>query len=541
MDIEPILSIYSSLREQRGPWESWWESLRKHVLPRREGYSDDPAPSGGKFRLYDTTAVEACQKLASGHMSYMTPSHELWFKWSSPDQEPSDEAESWYNTCSEIANRELAASNFYTEMHECFLDRVALGTGSLYGGSTRSGHLMFKHIECGSFACAENDEGSVDTYFREFVLSPHQAESQFGREKLGPKVREMLDQGRNLHGVRLRFLHAVRPREKRNRRKDSALNMPFESLYISLDDRMVVEEGGYREFPYLVTRFLKWGTGPYGLSPARLVFPDIHQAQFLNRILDMLGEVAAYPRILELANQIGEVDLRAGGRTVITPEAASMGLPREWATQGRYDVGMDRLKQKQEAIRRAFFIPMLELWAEDKRQLTAAEVYARENERILSFSPSFTLFVSDLQPMMMRIFAQLFRMGKFPKPPPAVVTNEGGEDVVREPGIVYQSKIAQIMRRIQSEGISRTLQRLGELSGLAPELQDHLDLDQTFRLTARMDGIPENILRSKDEVENLRAERAQTMQNTMGEEAGADGSPASGMPDMSQLFPSMPA
>lgn len=541
MDIEPILSVYASLRDQRGPWESWWDSLRKHVLPRREGYSDDPAPSGGKFRLYDTTAVEACQKLASGHMSYMTPSNELWFKWSSPDPEPSDEAESWYNTCSEIANRALAASNFYTEIHECFLDRVALGTGSLYGGSTRSGHLMFKHIECGSFACAENDEGSVDTYFREFTLSPHQAEAQFGREKLGPKVREMLDQGKNLHSVRLRFLHAVRPRVKRNRRKDSALNMPYESLYISLDDRMVVEEGGYREFPYLVTRFLKWGTGPYGLSPARLVYPDIHQAQFLNRILDMLGEVAAYPRILELANQIGEVDMRAGGRTVITPEAASLGLPREWATKGSYDVGMDRLRQKQEAIRRAFFIPMLELWADDKRQLTAAEVYARENERILSFSPSFTLFVSDLQPMMMRIFAQLFRMGKFPKPPAAVVKSEGGEDVVPEPGVVYQSKIAQIMRRIQSEGISRTLQRLNELAALAPELRDHIDLDQTFRMTARMDGIPESILRSTEDVEQLRARREEAMQANLAEEAGAEEVPATGAPDLNQLFSSMPA
>ena len=317
--------------------------------------------------------------------------------------------------------------------------------------------------------------------------------------------------------------------------------MPFESLYISLDDRMAVEESGYREFPYLVTRFLKWGTGPYGLSPARLVYPDIHQAQFLNRILDMLGEVAAYPRILELANQIGEVDLRAGGRTIITPEAASLGLPREWATQGRYDVGMDRLKQKQEAIRRAFFIPMLELWSEDKRQLTAAEVYARENERVLTFSPSFTLFVSDLHPMMMRVFALLFRMGKFPKPPVSVIREEGGEGVVPEPGVVYQSKIAQIMRRIQSEGIARTLQRLGELSGLAPDLVDHIDLDQTFRTTARMDGVPESVLRSSNDVLRLRREReeaaAEAQAQALTQQEGSAGNPGSALAEFFRTMP----
>ena len=72
------------------------------------------------------------------------------------------------------------------------------------------------------------------------------------------------------------------------------------------------------------------GARSYGPAPGRLVFPAIQQVQFLNRILDTLGEVAAFPRILELANQIGEVDLRAGSQGRPLPEAASLHLPREW-------------------------------------------------------------------------------------------------------------------------------------------------------------------------------------------------------------------
>ena len=30
---------------------------------------------------------------------------------------------------------------------------------------------------------------------------------------------------------------------------------------------------------------MKWGSGPYGLAPGRLVFPAIQQVQFLNRCL----------------------------------------------------------------------------------------------------------------------------------------------------------------------------------------------------------------------------------------------------------------
>lgn len=512
--MQQILTSYQTLKAARAPWEGWWDTLRHYVLPTRR-HSEDRQPDEGDFAaLSDTTAVEACQKLASGHMSYMTPSNELWFKWSSPDPDAGDEAESWYNRCSEIANRELALSNFYTELHECFLDRVGLGTGSLFCSTTRSGRLLFRHIPCGQFVCAEDDEGTLDTYMREYCCTPHQAEQQFGTRALGPRARAMLADARSRHEPGLRILHAVRPRTRRNRRRHDALHMRYESIYYSLDDQCCLEESGYREMPYMVTRFLRWGEGPYGLAPARLVYPDIRQSQFLNRILDMLGEVAAFPRILELVNQAGEVDLRAGGRTVINPESASLGYPREWATQGRYDVGMDRLRQKQEAINRAFFIPMLDLWSERKQQMSATEVYARENERVMLFSPSFTLFASDFQPLMERVFALLFRLGRFPKPPTTVIRpDSGGEDAVDTPHVVYQGRIAQVMRRLQSEGLDRTMQRLQTLAGMDSSIADHVDLDRAFRLSARLDGAPEEILRPMTTVHRLRRRRATAAEN----------------------------
>ena len=277
----------------------------------------------------------------------------------------------------------------------------------------------------------------------------------------------------------------------------------------------------------MVTRFLKWGDGPYGLAPARLVYPDIRQAQFLNRILDTLGEIAAFPRILELANQVGEVDLRAGGRTLINPESASLGFPREWATQGRYDVGMDRLKQKQDAINRAFFVPMLELWSERKQQMSATEVYARENERVMLFSPSFTLFATDFQPFMERLFALLFRQGKFPQPPSSVMkADRRGELSIAEPHVVYQGRIATIMRRIQSEGISNTLQLMQQLSNLDPTISDHIDLERSFRLAARLNGAPEEILRSLSSVKRLRKQRQNALSALNGSASSSDASAA---------------
>lgn len=546
MKTDSILDAYQALCAARAPWESWWRALRRCVLPARMCEDGEQADVATAHDSGDTTAIEACRKLAGGHMSYICPNNEMWFKWESPTPGSSDEADSWYARCSEIANRELALSNFYTELHECFLDRAALGTGSLFCGNTRSGHLLFKHVPCGQFVCAENDEGVVDTYMREFTFTPHQAVAHFGHKALGPRAKELAAHARSEHEGCLRFIHAVRPRDKRDPRKDSARHMPWQSVYYSLDDHCVVQESGYREMPYMVTRFLKWGESPYGLAPARLVYSDIRQAQFLNRILDMLGEVAAFPRILELANQVGEVDLRAGGRTLISPDSASLGFPREWATQGRYDIGMDRLRSKQDAINRAFFIPMLELWGERKAQLTAAEVYARENERVMQFSPSFTLFTCDFRPLMERVFAQLFRLGKFPMPPAGVVKPDArGEAAVAVPHVVYQGRIAMVLRRMRSEGVEHTLARLQQLLPLDAALADHVDLDKVFRLSARLDGIPEEVLRAEHRVKRLRKEREQAAAAAVaGEQPAvedADGGIGDAGPPLPELLPGLKA
>ena len=73
--MQTILQSYQSLKAARAPWESWWDTLRHYVLPDRQhadsGFDTAEAPAA--HQLSDTTAVEACQKLASGHMSYITP------------------------------------------------------------------------------------------------------------------------------------------------------------------------------------------------------------------------------------------------------------------------------------------------------------------------------------------------------------------------------------------------------------------------------------------------------------------------------------
>ena len=64
-----------------------------------------------------------------------------------------------------------------------------------------------------------------------------------------------------------------------------------------------------------------------------------------------------------------------------------------------------------------------------------------------------------------------------------------------------------VMRRLQSEGIARSLQRLQIMAGLDNSLLDHVDLDRTFRLATRLDGVPEALLRPEATVKRMRRKR----------------------------------
>ena len=72
-------------------------------------------------------------------------------------------------------------------------------------------------------------------------------------------------------------------------------------------------------------------------------------------------------------------------------------------------------------------------------------------------------------------------MGKFPRPPRAVLRQgRDGTMQVGEPRVVYQSKIALVLRRLQNEGMDRSLQRLNMMMQAAPDLADHVDWEDPY-------------------------------------------------------------
>lgn len=518
MKPESIIAEYGKLKSDRSTWDSRWQSVLEWIQPHKATITEknEAIPSlTYRSKVHDTKAIDAAAVLTSAHMSYITPLNENWLRFAPPSRlQGNDAVAGYFKKCSEIAMEEITASNFYPVIHNLYRDRAIPGTGCMMLVAGETTALNFRYIPLGDYCFLENTDGLANAMFREFQLTLEQAVEEFGEDKLGPKLMrawgEVTAKPENAH-VKYSFLQCVRERKERDQMAASKDNMIFGDWYVCLTDKVLVSEGGFQEFPFCVSRYERWGNSLWGFAPAYDAMPNVLSANYVRKLLKTLGEIAAFPRLLLMGQSKRNVDLRASGQTYVSREEAQLGYPKEWGTSGRFDVGMELLSQDHEAIEQFFHTPLFRMFASIDKQMTATEVASREREKLLMFAPSFTQFVADVTPMMLRIFALLARAGKFPDPPPELGEDNGdGTLTIPNPEVVYQSRIALAIKALHGEGFDRVMMRLTNVAEIAPDVFDNFDFDAIFRDLSRNEGVPESWLRLKEAVDELRAARAET-------------------------------
>lgn len=505
------------LEADRLTLDSLWQEIAELTTPRKADIqrSVTPGSQTDEPSMYDGTAHSASLVLAAGCMTSITPGTDRWFAYSAPAWLPAGAGAQWYDRVTEITMAILAGTNFYTAIHEGYLDRNDFGTMCLYGAESRRAPLYFKAIKAGSYTIAEDDEGYVDTVYRNFEMTARQAAQMFGEENLGPQVKECLtssDSGQI--DRKFKFVHCVHPRAdyERDRSKRDGKNKPIASIYICVEDCKIVREGGFDEMPYAVGRYLKRNGSAWGYGPGEAALPTIRQVNFLEEQMDVLAEVAANPRILIPDNLVGQVDLRAGGQTIFDRNAGPQGLPQEWLTNGRYDIGKDRIEDKRRFIRACYHNDLFQMFADiDPGKLTATEASLREAEKVNQFSPTFNLLTNEvLTPMMGGVvFNTLLRGGYFPPPPPDIIVAGPNGPIIAKPEVAYLGRMALAIKNLQDRAFMEVQMTLAGPAQMDPTILDNFNMDRAARGIASNKGYPVDWMRTQREVDEIRAARAQ--------------------------------
>jgi hypothetical protein len=510
---ELVYARHQQMVSNMSPWLPWWQEIADYVMPRGRnlsamayggGYGPMVVPTTSMdANLFDSTAAQSNMILANGQMSLMTPVQARWFAYDPPHfLKGVDNVERYYKQCSERIALELARSNFYTAIHELYLDRGGFGTAILWLELGRKSLFNFTKFDVGSFAISDDDEGYADTLTRTMNMSTRQIVQWFGYQNCSDTVKNSYDR-ENGRGLEDRYEIVSqcfnRDVDQINPKSLDSLDMPIGSVYMEGKSKKILRTSGYDELPFFVTRYARWlHSTPYGWCPSALALPDARQLNFLERQMDALAEVSAFPRILAPDTHKQEFDLRACGVTYYDSSNPAA-VPREWATQGKYDVGKDRSEQRRKIIREAYHVDLFRMFSEIEKQMTAREVAERSAEKINQFSATFTRLTTELfTPMLQRIFRLSYRAGILPPVPrELIIPQRGGGASMPPPEVSYSSRIALAIKSLENSSFYQVGEMWMPYFQYRPDLMDNLSFDNAFRDSVRNSGLPDRWLPSR--------------------------------------------
>lgn len=515
-DASDIMRRYKAAESIRLAMCSIWRDVGAHVDPLNREIGIDSAtgwtPSiSGMAAIFDTTIKEAARTFAAGCMSWMTPSETKWFSYNAPRAMRDDDAiKSWYAECTDITAEILAGTNFYSEIHDLYLQDGCYGTSGMFIRENSTYGLHFETFRIGEYSLLENSLREVDTVFRCLRFSPRQCAQEFGEFNLTEEIRKALTDPKKADDECVEVVHFIGPRHNRDRFSDHVKNAPFASVWIEKKNKAILKESGFYESPFAVHRHLRWGKCPYGRSPGMEALFDARQLNYMQQQLDTLVEKQVTPPVIAPAQFEGVVDLRARG---ITYTEDMQNRPEYFGDPGNYMVGEDRTEYRKRQINNAFHVELFQALASVPigKQMTAEEVRQRRNDRLPNFSPTFARKNRELNdPIMRQVFSTLLRLGAFPPAPRQLMQQlPSGDIYIPPPNITYTSRMALALQSLHNDAFLDVLTLGGQISAISPEVMDNIDLDEGFRDYARNSGLRESALvpeQRRDEMRQIRAE-----------------------------------
>jgi len=490
------------MKFDRKNWDILWNDVARYIM-QRKGNILTKLMSGQQqtLTLYDTTADKALKVFAAGLVSNICPGGEKWMRIEPRNPNASQASRDWHAAASDILLDLFYTSNFYRGIHEDFLDAGGFCTSCLLLEEGKNSPLNFINVPVGFFGIEEDVEGNVDTIYREWQWTARQAEQKWGRERLGKQCREALSAPSGISPKKFNFRQLVRPRTTGVIDGQTApQNRPYASYYICIEDRIVVEEGGYYEFPFHTSRLLKSNGEVYGRGPGLDVLPEIRMVNAMERDLMIAHERMVKPPWLVSDDSTWLPDNRPDGVNYYDPQGPK---PEQVELKNRVDLGERKTEQKREVIRDAFYNQMFQMLTtleEQKRQKTAYEVQQMVAEKLVLFSPLFARMCEEkFNPMIHRALGIAGRLGYLPPPPPDVLSDGGYQ-------VVYTSKIALAIKAAENQSFATMIQLAEQMAQIDPSVTKVLKWRDGFRRIATNIALPGKLIRSDEEVDKMVAQ-----------------------------------
>lgn len=523
VNVIDLVRRHDALKRERESWEPDWISCAKQLLPRKcrilERDSSQTNRGGLRTDIVDSTGIYSMRDLAAGMHGGMTSPARPWFRLGLQDEalEKRSAVRDWLDETQTRMYSLLHRSNFYNAVHHLYGELGAFGTGFMFELPDERTGVRFVPLTVGEYVLDIDENGRVDTIFRVMEMTPRQLVRKFGYEKMPSYVKTEFDTPTVLIN-KYRVVHAVFPREDRDPFKLNGPNKKFASIYwleppstrggsISSDSSgyVLLSESGFDEMPGFGPRWDVTGMDVYGRSPGMDVLPDCRMLQQMTITTLKAMHKEVDPPVVNQGGLKG-MDLMPGGQIFIDGNTSGQMVYPAYQVRPNLANAMAYAQAVQNKIKEGLFNNLFRLLMNsDRRQITAKEVAAREEEKLILIGPVLERLHDELFiPMVDRTFNLMTMQDLLPPWP---------EEIQGMPiKVEFVSLLAQAQKMVATSGVDQYMGFIGAYAQAFPELLDAVHPDNVADGYASYLGIEADMLRPQEDRDKIRQGRQQAIQ-----------------------------
>jgi hypothetical protein len=548
----PLKTRYDMLRTQmdaeRESWRAHILDLKNNFLPYRTRWLDDGGnPNLGNKKtqyIVDNTPPLALRTLASGLMSSVTNPARPWIRIK-PHDDQLLEAEGVPEWCEAVTNGVLGIfrrSNYYDTMEPLYREIGGFGTCAQDGVEIPWDPkfpdrpvMRYVAYTWGEYWISQDSSGVVNRFMRSFKWTAKQIVDRFVDDPLDqndPKWRNIAPATRALwmnrtDERRMEVMQVVEENDEHIPGSPLAKDFKYRSVFYERggNPNQILEISGRRFMPHIARWDLNTDDS-WGHSPAMDCLGDAKSLQVQHkRKAQAIDKLVDPPLIGDSNLKKTRVSMLPGDVTWLEGATAnSFGMKPLYEVKPELSPMLEDIKDMRQRIQASMYtdvFQMLKTMGEElKSGITATEIQARVQERILEMGPVLTRLNNELYTKQIeqalevgvrrsRLAWQYMNSGRpvppgvemiFPPPPRAL---RG-----KELKIEYISILAQAQRMDEINSIQKLITYVLGTVAVKPDVLDKINFDRTVDLLADRMAVPPEVIVRTEIAEKFRKARA---------------------------------
>jgi hypothetical protein len=501
-----LLARFERAKAIKTQWHSTFEECYEYALPQRESFFTEQPGRRRTDRIFDETAVVGVQEFASRLQAGIVPNYARWADFVAGTDIPKDnvkDVNQLLDMVTDYVFEIIQSSNFSQEVHESFLD-IALGTGVLLveeGDAVNP--IRFKAIPLPQVWLTSGHDDKIDHVFRRRMVRMKEIIIAYPDAQMNDKMINDMNKDPDKECEIIEVVYRNYFNTKEEEYHFCAIAKMYE---VKLHQKIFKGRGSN---PYLIYRWSKCAGETYGRGPLMLALPAIKVANLTVELILENAQMAIsgmYQVEDDGVINVDNIQLIPG--TIIPKAAGSAGLTPIVPSGNNFQISDLVLSDMRSNIKKALYNDMLGA-PNVSTPMSATEVAERQADLSRQIGSAFGRLQSELvNPLLERIVYILKKQGSIKLP------KINGKEVK----VISTSPLAQAQHQSDVATIDRFL---GMIQGrVGPELMNILiKQDEVAKYVAKKLGIPENLIRSTEEMQAFAQQMQQMMQQRQQQQA----------------------